>query len=73
MAYNFDKDTNYQYVGEGYNTASIMHYGTYSFSIQWGVLPTILPLDPNVSLQEPWEKYAMEQSDANQINNLYSC
>ncbi|XP_063852923.1 astacin-like [Scylla paramamosain] len=73
MAYNFDKDTNYQYVGEGYNYNSIMHYGTYSFSVQWGVLPTMVPTYPNVQLHEPWEKYSMEQSDANQINNLYGC
>ncbi|XP_045129131.1 astacin-like isoform X2 [Portunus trituberculatus] len=68
----FDKDTNWQYVGEGYNYASIMHYGAYSFSVNWGVLETIVPLDTKVVLHEPWEKYEMEHSDANQINNLYA-
>uniref|UniRef100_A0A0P4VXV3 Metalloendopeptidase n=1 Tax=Scylla olivacea TaxID=85551 RepID=A0A0P4VXV3_SCYOL len=71
-AYAFDKDTNWQYVGEGYNYDSIMHYGGYSFSVNWGVLETIVPMDPNVVLHEPWEKYEMEHSDANQINNLYA-
>ena len=59
-------------MGEGYNYASIMHYGAYSFSVNWGVLKTIVPKDPNVVLHEPWEKYEMERSDANQINNLYA-
>ncbi|XP_045128612.1 astacin-like [Portunus trituberculatus] len=68
----FDKDSYYQYVGEGYNYASIMHYGTYAFSIQWGVKKTIIPTDPNVVLVEAYDKYEMEQSDANQINNLYA-
>ncbi|XP_045129134.1 astacin-like [Portunus trituberculatus] len=68
----FRKDILYQYVGEGYNYASIMHYGTYAFSIQWGVKKTIVPKDPNVVLVNAYDKYEMEQSDANQINNLYA-
>ncbi|XP_071519355.1 astacin-like isoform X2 [Panulirus ornatus] len=69
----FDKDTFWRYVGEDYNYFSIMHYGTYSFSVNWGVLPTIVPTDPNIVLKEPWEQFEMVQSDANQINNLYGC
>merc|ERR1712212_666420 len=72
MASQFNKDTNWQYVGEGYNYASIMHYGTYSFSTNWGVAKTIVPTDPNVVLVEAYDKYSMTQSDANEINNLYS-
>ncbi|KAK7085099.1 hypothetical protein SK128_009177 [Halocaridina rubra] len=69
--YNFDKDTYWQYVGENYNYASIMHYGTYTFSSDWGNLPTIVPHDPDVILVDAYEKLRMEDSDANQINNLY--
>ncbi|XP_042885170.1 astacin-like [Penaeus japonicus] len=73
MAYNFDKDTNSQYVGEGYQYDSIMHYGKYAFSTQWGVLETIVPRQDGVDLTDPYEKPHMLQSDANQINNLYGC
>ncbi|XP_045129137.1 astacin-like isoform X2 [Portunus trituberculatus] len=72
MESQFNKDSYYQYVGEGYNYASIMHYGMYTFSKEWGVKKTVEPKDPNVVLYEPWEKYEMKQSDANQINNLYA-
>ncbi|XP_071519338.1 astacin-like [Panulirus ornatus] len=71
MAYNFDKDTNWQYVGESYHYDSIMHYGKFAFSIQWGVLETIVPLQDGVDLTDPYDKPHMLQSDANQINNLY--
>ncbi|KAG0717238.1 Astacin [Chionoecetes opilio] len=71
-AYAFDKDTNWQYVGENYNYASIMHYGTYSFSTNWGTLKTIVPTDPNIVLVEAYDKYTMAASDANQINTLYA-
>ncbi|ROT61684.1 zinc proteinase Mpc1 [Penaeus vannamei] len=71
-AYAFDKDTYWRYVGENYNYASIMHYGTYAFSVNWGVAETIVPTDPNVILVEAYDKDHMEQSDANQINNLYA-
>lgn len=73
MESNFDKDTYWRYVGENYNYNSIMHYGTYAFSNNWGVSPTIVPTDPNVILTEAYDKYEMAQSDANQINNLYGC
>ncbi|KAK4304002.1 hypothetical protein Pmani_024022 [Petrolisthes manimaculis] len=72
-AYAFDKDTYWQYVGENYNYFSIMHYGTYAFSDNWGVDATIVPTDPNIVLTEAYDKYEMAQSDANQINNLYGC
>ncbi|XP_071519339.1 astacin-like isoform X1 [Panulirus ornatus] len=71
MAYNFDKDTYWQYVGESYKYDSIMHYGKYAFSLQWGVLETIVPLQDGVDLTDPYEKSHMLQTDANQINNLY--
>ncbi|ROT61685.1 zinc proteinase Mpc1 [Penaeus vannamei] len=71
MESQFNKDTYWQYVGEGYNYESIMHYGTYAFSVQWGVAKTIVPTDPNVILTEAYDKLQMAQSDANQINNLY--
>ncbi|XP_071519353.1 astacin-like [Panulirus ornatus] len=71
--YAFDKDTYWRYVGENYNYLSIMHYGTYAFSVNWGVLPTIVPTDPNIELTEAYDKYEMAQSDANQIKNLYGC
>merc|ERR1712212_494981 len=71
-AYAFDKDTYWRYVGEDYNYASIMHYGTYAFSNNWGVAPTIVPTDPNIHLTEAYDKYEMAQTDANQINNLYA-
>ncbi|KAK7084392.1 Meprin A subunit beta [Halocaridina rubra] len=73
MAYNFDKDTNWQYVGENYQYYSIMHYGKYAFSIQWGVLETIVPLQAGIDLTDPYDKPNMLDSDANQIKNLYSC
>lgn len=73
MESQFTKDTYWRYVGEGYNYYSIMHYGTYAFSTFPGVLPTIVPIDANVVLTEPYDKYEMAQSDANEINNLYKC
>ncbi|XP_076047452.1 astacin-like [Oratosquilla oratoria] len=73
MAYNFDKEPNSMYVGENYNYYSIMHYDTYAFSIQWGVKKTIVPLQPGVELIHVAYKNEMEQSDANQIKNLYKC
>lgn len=72
MAYNFDIDQNSQYVGEDYQYDSIMHYGKYAFSIQWGVLETIVPLQDGVDLTDPYDKAHMLQTDANQINNLYA-
>lgn len=69
----FDKDTYWRYVGEGYNYFSIMHYGTYAFSKDWGNAETIVPTDPNIVLTEAYDKYEMAQSDANEINNLYNC
>ncbi|XP_063586085.1 astacin-like [Penaeus indicus] len=72
MAYNFDIDQNSQYVGENYQYDSIMHYGKYAFSIQWGVLETIVPLQDGVDLTDPYDKDHMLQTDANQINNLYA-
>ncbi|KAG0717240.1 Astacin [Chionoecetes opilio] len=68
---NFDKDENWQYVGEDYNYASIMHYDMYAFSKEWG-LKTIVPKDPNVVLVGPFKKDSMEESDARQINTLYA-
>nr|AAL99079.1 zinc proteinase Mpc1 [Paralithodes camtschaticus] len=73
MESNFNKDTYWRYVGEDYNYASIMHYGTYAFSDNWGIDATIVPTDPNVILTEAYDKYEMAQSDANEINTLYSC
>ncbi|KAK3896133.1 hypothetical protein Pcinc_000182 [Petrolisthes cinctipes] len=73
MESNFDKDTYWRYEGENYNYFSIMHYGTYAFSDNWGVDATIVPTDPNIVLTEAYDKYEMAQSDANQINNLYGC
>ncbi|XP_050690946.1 astacin-like isoform X1 [Eriocheir sinensis] len=70
--HNFDKDTYWRYVGENYNYDSIMHYGTYAFSNNWGVAETIVPTDPNVVLVEAYDKFEMRQTDANQINNLYA-
>lgn len=72
MESQFDLDTYYTEAGEGYNYDSIMHYGAYSFSVQWGVLETIHVLTPGASITDPYNKSHMEQSDANQINNRYS-
>nr|CAB43519.1 zinc proteinase [Astacus astacus] len=72
MTSNFDIDTYSRYVGEDYQYYSIMHYGKYSFSIQWGVLETIVPLQNGIDLTDPYDKAHMLQTDANQINNLYT-
>ena len=37
-----------------------------------GIAPTIVPTDSNIVLTEPYDKYSLAQSDANQINNHYS-
>ncbi|CAL4100033.1 unnamed protein product, partial [Meganyctiphanes norvegica] len=71
-AYAFDKDTNWRYVGEGYNYNSIMHYGAYSFSVDPWQTKTIDVLMDGYTISDPWEKSEMAQSDANQINNLYA-
>ncbi|CAL4114407.1 unnamed protein product, partial [Meganyctiphanes norvegica] len=71
MSSNFDLDTYSRNVGEAYNYDSIMHYGAYSFSVQWGVLETIHVLENGASISDPYDKAHMQQSDANQINNLY--
>ncbi|KAK8729507.1 hypothetical protein OTU49_008510 [Cherax quadricarinatus] len=70
--YAFDIDTYSRYVGEDYQYYSIMHYGKYSFSIQWGVLETIVALQDGIDLTDPYDKAHMLQTDANQINNLYT-
>ncbi|KAG0717237.1 Astacin [Chionoecetes opilio] len=72
-SYNFDKDTNWQYAGADYNYASIMHYGMYAFSTNWGVAPTIVPTQSGATILDPYDKHGMTSSDATQIKTLYSC
>lgn len=71
LRYNFDKDQNWQYVGVGYNYESIMHFDSYAFSKNWGILKTIVPKLESVSLTDPQEKNEMAKSDADQVNSLY--
>ena len=45
---NFDKKTNYLTYGVQYNGLSVMHYKTWDFSKQPGVLPVIISkVEPN--------------------------
>lgn len=50
MEHNFEKYTQreIQFLGEGYDYRSIMHYGSHAFAK--GSQPTIVPLKPGVCL-----------------------
>ncbi|CAL8236658.1 unnamed protein product [Arctogadus glacialis] len=68
--HNFGKvDTNN--LGTPYDYNSIMHYGRYAFSKQYGVLPTIVPIpDSTAVIGRATE---MSGNDIERLNQLYQC
>ncbi|CAL8404865.1 unnamed protein product [Boreogadus saida] len=67
---NFDKvDTNN--LGTPYDYNSVMHYGRYAFSKQYGLLPTIVPIpDSTAVIGRATE---MSGNDIERLNKLYQC
>ena len=70
--YNFDKVTiNYDYQGVDYDYDSIMHYGPFSFSVNYK--RTMLPTKLGVIIREPYDKTSLTRSDVTEIRKAYKC
>jgi len=59
-----------QHLGEPYDQKSIMHYGEYDFSTNYGTLKTIEAIDGTSPLGN---EQGFTQIDLNKLNKLYEC
>jgi len=59
-----------QHLGEPYDLKSIMHYGEYDFSTDYGTLKTIEAIDGTSPLGN---EEGFTQIDLNKLNKLYEC
>ncbi|KAG8186677.1 hypothetical protein JTE90_014752 [Oedothorax gibbosus] len=70
---NFDlTNPSAEIISTGYDYSSIMHYGTYAFSKQPGVLKT-MEAKNGQPLLEPFQKPGFTNSDITMIKSLYKC
>ncbi len=69
MEFNFDKAKSYDYLGQGYDYNSIMHYESTAFSSN--NQPTIVPKQSGVTLVNASQKKALSSIDVAEIRNAY--
>lgn len=56
-----------------YDLNSVMHYEPYAFSIQYGVLPTIEPIDKSIPLSKLGQRVGLSTGDFLRLSRLYKC
>ncbi|GFS72977.1 metalloendopeptidase [Nephila pilipes] len=62
----------YEKIFSKYDYTSIMHYGSYAFSMNPGLLKTMEAKD-GTALKEPYDKPGLNKLDIKRVNKMYEC